>query len=250
MPHHPLAIRLYEPLIEHALARHAAPFEPRPREVACFLVGAQIRTLTYAAVLASWHEAGFAKLNLRQTEWPREGAQARYFAAFAPRFLTGDPISFAEMLRLDLPATPSALVTTSVAMSPQLRARLSERYAAPVIDWYSLVETGPIGYRCPRSDAYHVLPPDVHVEALQADGASCSPGERGEITITGGRNPFSPLVRYRTVTGAASTTRRASAATRCRGSWSSKAGCRYSSARRMARRYRRSISHAFSASIR
>src|SRR5262249_46519873 len=111
---------------------------------------------------------------------------------------TGDPISFAEMLRLDLPARPMALVTTSVAMSPALRDQLQARYAAPVIDWYSLVETGPIGYICPRGGAYHLLPPDLHVEALRADGSPVLDGERGEIAVTGGRNPFAPLLRYRT----------------------------------------------------
>jgi phenylacetate-CoA ligase len=198
VPHHPLAIRCYEPLVEHALARHGVRAEFRDDEVACLLVGAQIRTYTYAALLHAWNGAGFAKLNLRQTEWPREGSQQRYFADMAPRLLTGDPISFAEVLKIDLPASPLAIITTSVAMSPLLRERLTARYRAPVIDWYSLVETGPIGYRCPRGTAYHLLPPDLFIEALRQDGSVCAEGERGEITVTGGRNPFAPLLRYRT----------------------------------------------------
>ncbi len=198
VPHHPIAIRLYEPLIEHVLARHGVATDFAPDQVACFLIGAQIRTYTYAAVLTAWNQAGFAKLNLRATEWPRDGSQRRYVADLKPRLLTGDPISFAEMMRLDLPAEPAALVTTSVAMSPALEARLVDRYRAPVIGWYSLVETGPIGYGCPRGDGYHVLPPDLHVEALRPDGTRCAAGERGEIAVTGGRNPFAPLVRYRT----------------------------------------------------
>jgi phenylacetate-CoA ligase len=196
--HHPIAIRLYEPMIEYALIRHSRPPDFGPGAAACFLIGAQIRTYTYAAVLTGWNEAGFAKLNLRQTEWPKEGSQRRYIEAFAPRILTGDPISFGEMMRLDLPATPLALVSTSVAMSPQLKSRLAQKYKAPVIDWYSLVETGPIGYICPRGGAYHVLPPDIHVEALRPDGTVCGRSERGEITVTGGRNPYAPLIRYRT----------------------------------------------------
>jgi phenylacetate-CoA ligase len=198
VPHHPLAIRCYEPLLEFALARHAARPEFNAEQVACFLVGAQIRTYTYAAVLYNWQGAGFAKLNLRPTEWPGADSPHRYFADLAPQFLTGDPISFAEMLRLDPPARPRALVTTSVAMSPDLKKRLRQRYQAPVIDWYSLVETGPIGYICPRGDAYHVLPHDLHVEVLRPDGCPADPGERGEIAVTGGRNVFAPLLRYRT----------------------------------------------------
>jgi phenylacetate-CoA ligase len=198
VPHHPRAIRCYEPLIEFALERHSARPHFDADSVACILVGAQVRTYTYAAVLYNWAGAGFAKTNLRQTEWPREGSQHRYFTDLAPRFLTGDPISFAEMLRLDLPARPLALLTTSVAMSPKLKERLARRYGAPVIDWYSLVETGPVGYACPRTDAYHLLPPDLHVEVLRPDDTPAAPGERGEIAVTGGRNVFAPLLRYRT----------------------------------------------------
>ena len=198
IPHHPMAIRCYEPMIEFALARHGAKPQFDAAGVACFLVGAQIRTYTYAAILSAWNGAGFAKLNIRQTEWPREGSQARYFAEMAPKFLSGDPISFAEMMHLDLPAQPCALLTTSVAMSPVLKKRLAEKYKAPVIDWYSMVETGPIGYACPQGFGYHLLPHDIHLEVLRADGTQAPPGERGEIAVTGGRNPFAPLLRYRT----------------------------------------------------
>ena len=36
------------------------------------------------------------------------------------------------------------------------------------------------------------------MEVLDSDGVPCLPGERGEITLTGGRDPFLPLLRYRT----------------------------------------------------
>jgi phenylacetate-CoA ligase len=198
IPHHPMAVRCYEPMIDFALERHNVHIDHDPESVSCFLVGAQIRTYTYATVLNNWSGAGFAKLNIRQTEWPAAGSQSRYFAEFTPKFLTGDPISFAEMMRMDLPATPAALITTSVAMSPGLRSRLSARYNAPVIDWYSMVETGPIGYACPLGSGYHLLPHDLHAEVLSTDGTPAGPGERGEITVTGGRNPLLPLFRYRT----------------------------------------------------
>jgi phenylacetate-CoA ligase len=198
VPHHPLAIRCYEPLLEHALARHGVQLDLGPEVVGCILIGAQIRTYTYAAVLHTWRGAGFAKINIRPTEWPREGSQRRYIGDMAPQLLTGDPISFAELAHLEAPVAPRALVSTSVAMSPALKQRLHEVFGAPVIDWYSLVETGPIAAICPRGDAYHVLAPDLFVEALRPDGTACIPGERGEITVTGGRNPFCPLLRYRT----------------------------------------------------
>jgi phenylacetate-CoA ligase len=198
VPHHPIAIRFYEPMIEYALQRHGARITFDEDSVGCFLVGAQVRTYTYATVLYNWNGAGFAKLNIRQTEWPRDGSQRRYFGEFAPKLLSGDPVSFAEMMRLGIEARPAALVTTAVAMSPSLKKRLSETYRAPLIDWYSMVETGPVAYACPRGHGYHVLPHDIHVEVLKPDGTPTTSSERGEITLTGGRNRFVPLLRYRT----------------------------------------------------
>jgi phenylacetate-CoA ligase len=84
-------------------------------------------------------------------------------------------------------------------MSDVLRARLSVRFDAPVIDWYSLTETGPIGYACPLGGgAYHVLSHDLFVEVLGPTGVAVPEEVRGEIVVTGGRNPFLPLLRYRT----------------------------------------------------
>ena len=198
VPHHPIAVRCYEPLIEYALERHGVRPVFDDESVACFLIGAQIRTYTYATVLYNWNGAGFAKINIRPTEWPGAGSQQRFIREFAPQFLSGDPIAFSEMMRMGIEASPAALLTTSVAMNPQLKQRLTARYQAPVIDWYSMVETGPIGYACPRGHGYHLLPQDLFAEVLLADGAPARAGQRGEITLTGGRNPLLPLFRYRT----------------------------------------------------
>ncbi len=198
VPHAARAAASYQPLLEHAIERHGAHLSFDANTVACFLVGAQARTVTYPTVLSAWGGAGFAKLNLHPPEWPREGSAARYFADMAPRLLTGDPISFAEMLRQGIAARPVALVSTAVAMSVALREKLARAYACPVIDWYSLTETGPIGYLCRVTESYHLLPHDLHIEALDEQGRPVAPAQRGEITVSGGRNPFLPLLRYRT----------------------------------------------------
>jgi phenylacetate-CoA ligase len=198
VPHDRRAAACYLPLLEVALARWGVERPPGPGDVA-LLVGAQAHTVTYATALAAWGQAGFAKLNLAPDQWPAADAPARFFRDLAPALLTGDPLSFAELLARGVLVAPRALVTTAVAMSDVLRARLEARFRAPVIDWYSLTETGPLGYACPRRDgAYHVVAHDVFLEALDADGAPVAAGERGEIAVTGGRNPFLPLLRYRT----------------------------------------------------
>jgi phenylacetate-CoA ligase len=198
VPNDPVSVACYQPMVEFALRRYGVTPQFRSGMVAGFLIGAQIRTVTCPSVLAAWNGAGFAKLNLNASEWPSPESPHRYFETFQPFFLSGDPISFSHLLKLAIHVQPAAMISTAVAMSASLKERLSSRYKCPVIDWYSLTETGPIGYACPEGNGYHVLPHDLYVETLGADGAPTPEGNRGEITVTGGRNPFLPLLRYRT----------------------------------------------------
>lgn len=198
VPHAPRAAAAYTVLIDFALERYAIEPQREAGRVACFLVGAQARTVTFATVLSAWGEAGFVKLNLNPEDWPSEAAIQTYFDTFAPALLSGDPISFAQMLQRGIHARPQALISTAVAMSDALRTRLAAHFQCPVIDWYSLTETGPIAYACRLGEGYHVLSHDVYVEAIDAQGLPVAPGERGEICISGGRNPYLPMLRYRT----------------------------------------------------
>ncbi|MGD0529859.1 MAG: capsule biosynthesis protein CapK, partial [Polyangiaceae bacterium] len=137
VPHDARAAACYLPLLEVALARWGVEARFGGDDVA-MLVGAQSRTVTYATSLSAWSHAGFAKVNLAPGEWPAEDAPARFFADLAPALLTGDPISFSELVARGVAVRPRALVTTAVAMSDAMRARLGEHFDAPVIDWYSL----------------------------------------------------------------------------------------------------------------
>jgi phenylacetate-CoA ligase len=198
VPHHPLAAASYQPLLESALAAYGRPLEPAPDRTACFLLGAQRRTVTYPTALSAWQEAGFAKLNLDPADWRDEADVARYLDEHAPQLLTGDPLTFARLLQLGVRHRPRAVVSTAVAMNPRLKARVAEALGTVVIDWYSLTETGPLAYAAPDGVGYRPLTPDVYLEALDDEGRPVASGEIGEIAVTGGRNPFVPLVRYRT----------------------------------------------------
>ncbi|HEY8088955.1 MAG TPA: hypothetical protein VIF09_13945, partial [Polyangiaceae bacterium] len=163
VPHDPRAAACYLPLLERALTLRGVDARFGEDDVV-MLVGSQAHTVTYATALAVWDQAGFAKLNLSPGEWRSEDAPRRFFADLAPALLTGDPIAFAELMGRGIRARPRALVTTAVAMSDALRSRMEAWFHAPVIDWYSLTETGPIGYGCIRGDgAFHVLSHDVFV---------------------------------------------------------------------------------------
>ncbi|MBX2798024.1 MAG: AMP-binding protein [Myxococcales bacterium] len=197
VPHSVVGAASYLAFVEAGLARHGLVADFAPDEVACFLVGNQVRTVTYPTVLSGWNQAGFAKLNLHADQWPTPESAHRYFEAHPPRLLTGDPISFAELMRRDVPVKPMAMITTAVGLTDGLRASLASHFDCPVIDWYSLTETGPIAAATPEG-VFEVLAPDLYVEAIDESGRPVADGERGEITVTGGRNPFVPLLRYRT----------------------------------------------------
>lgn len=204
VPHHAAAAACYLPMLEFAAARHGAHWQVGPEVVAAVLLGAQQQTVTYPCTLSLWGDAGFAKVNLACDDWPQPDSPLRYLEALQPCLFSGDPISLAKLLELVTTAPgarklrPKAVVSTAVAMGTSLRRRLEEVLAAPVIDWYSLTETGPLGYRCPLSEDYHVLPHDIHVEVLGPQGELLPAGQRGEVTVSGGRNPYLPLLRYRT----------------------------------------------------
>lgn len=196
VPHDPLAVACYQPMLSFALRQYGIEPAFNDRQVACFLVGSQRNTVTYPTAVAGWNGAGFCKLNLSADEWPDAESRSEYFQHFAPMFLTGDPLSFADLLEQEIESFPRAMITTAVALSHGLKHRLEQSYGCPVIDWYSLTETGPLGYACPHGHGYHLLPHDVYIETLDSNG---DPTQGiGEITVTGGRNPFLPLLRYRT----------------------------------------------------
>lgn len=199
VPHHPRAVAQLHALAERALGWHGAAVRTGAENVACMNLHAQARLWTYPSLFSTWGEAGFARINLAAHAWPGGlDAARRFVAAQEPGFLSGDPVSLAELLRLDVEARPCALLSTAVALAPPLARALAARYACPVIDWYSATETGPIACSRPGAEGLALLAPDLHVELLDDAGRPVPEGARGEIAVTGGRNPFLPLLRYRT----------------------------------------------------
>jgi phenylacetate-CoA ligase len=183
--------------MEFVLAQHGIRLEFSADVVACLNVGAQLHTVTFANVFSVWNQAGFAKVNLHPSAWSREKAR-RFFQDQAPLFLTGDPLGFVEMIRWEIGIRPAAMLSTAVKLTPATRRRLESLYGCPVIDSYATTETGPIAYSNPEDDGMNLLTDDIYVEIVDGEGCPVPEGERGEICVTGGRNPYLPLLRYRT----------------------------------------------------
>jgi len=198
-PNHPKAVGCYIPLILFALERHGVRPVLDSTTVAAVQICAQKKTITYATVHSQADGAGFAKINLNPTEWRNDDHPQQFLTQTAAQFLTGDPFSFLEAKRSGLVVNALALVSTALALDVESRRSLEGWAACPVVDFYSMNESGPIAYSCPVDPgSFHVLPPDLYVEVAHPDVTLCRPGERGEILLTGGRNPFLPLLRYRT----------------------------------------------------
>jgi phenylacetate-CoA ligase len=199
---HPEVSNCYLPLLRCALAERGVALAGGAGRVAIALVCAQSFTYTYASISAYLGGAGFVKVNLNPLDWRDPADRAAFLDECAPQIYSGDPLSFCELLRLPLRHAPQALVSTSMALAPGLARELEERFGCPVLDLYSLNECRLVAAAAtpgdPQGGAHRLVPHDVHVEILDDEGRPLPEGRRGEIALTCGRNPFLPLLRYRT----------------------------------------------------
>ncbi len=178
--------------LERALALAQVAITGRTR-VALALVGHQESTLTYPCVSTYLGQAGYLKLNLHPGQWHHPDDRVRFLDECQVEVYSGDPLAFLELKKLPLTTRPKALVSTSMNLLPGMRTELEGHFGCPVLDLYSLCEA-----RCLAVDlgtGHQVLTNDLYVEILDDEDR---PVQRGEVVLTGGRNPFIPLLRYRT----------------------------------------------------
>ena len=194
---HPVVAGRYLAFHKRALRRLGVELRHGRGQVGVVLLGMQKRCFTYVSVTPAMDESGLAKINLHPNDWRHLDDRARYLDALAPEIIAGDPISFAELLKLPLAARPRALLSVAMALSSGLRQQLEARFACPVLDLYSLNEVGPVGVFDAALGGHLLVQPRLYVEILDRDGRPVAEGERGEITFTGGFNFCLPLLRYR-----------------------------------------------------
>jgi len=193
---HPTVAASYLAFHRKALRRFGIELRHGRGQVGIVLVGFQRKCFTYISVNPTLDESGLAKINLHPDDWRDPGDRARYLDALDAEVLTGDPLSFAELLRLPLRTRPRAMLSTSMTLLPGFAQELEARFGCPVLDIYSMNEAGPVAVGVERGHA--LLQHRMFVEILAPDGRDCAAGERGEVTLTGGFNAWLPLLRYRT----------------------------------------------------
>jgi phenylacetate-CoA ligase len=106
---------------------------------------------------------------------------------FRPHVVFTDPAGLhwltAQVLRL----RPTLVLSSAMHLSPPLRRRAEEALGAPVLNYYSSAETGPLAWECREQlGRFHALLPDVWLESVE-----------GELAVTRLRESVLPLVRYR-----------------------------------------------------
>ncbi|NLF96896.1 MAG: AMP-binding protein [Candidatus Riflebacteria bacterium] len=184
--------------LEAILAADGISLEGGAGRVSICLVCNQESTLTYASLSTYLRGAGILKINLNPADWRKPEDRIDYLQKYDPEILTGDPFTFLTLAEMKPQIKPKALVSSAMTLQEGLRRRLEKQFGCPVYDIYSLTECRMIGV-ARQAGVYRLIRPDLYVEILHADKDEPMPiGERGEITVTGGINPFLPLIRYRT----------------------------------------------------
>ncbi len=186
----------YLPLMCHALAAQGIRLEGGSR-VSIVIVSDQHPTVVICSLSSYLGGAGSVKVNLHPSGWNREEDAAKFIEECDAELYTGDPFSLEHLARLPIKVRPKAIMSSAMALSPALADALRTRFGCPVLDMYSMNESGPIGFRG-GGDAHQILQPDLFVEILDEQGRVCAPGTIGEIVLTGGLNSYLPLLRYGT----------------------------------------------------
>lgn len=122
-------------------------------------------------------------------------------AGFQPSLIDSYPSSLEPIARYIVQheirtVRPTAVITSSETLYPEVRALIERAFGCPVFDHYGAAEMSALVTQC-ESGTYHVVPEFGLVEVLR-DGRRVQPGERGEIVATGFINPVMPLIRYAT----------------------------------------------------
>ncbi|MFO0556250.1 MAG: hypothetical protein U0271_48180 [Polyangiaceae bacterium] len=199
VPSHPAAMVQNLAHLERAATLAGVALDPEEGVPFALNLTVQRQTYVFATTMSGWRGAVFVKANLAEHDWAGGGASRdRFLSELAPRFIASEPVTLARAIELGVELRPRLVVSSAVHLSIAQQASIERSWGTRVVDLYSTTETGPVAVRLPGSEAHVVLLPDLYVEALDARGNRVPDGERGELTVTGGRNPFLPLVRYRT----------------------------------------------------
>ncbi|MBT1699048.1 AMP-binding protein [Fulvivirgaceae bacterium PWU4] len=194
----PVSQACWIPQLESVLNRYGIRLSRGTGHTAIALICDQQSTLTYASLSAYLGGAGVIKVNLNPLEWKDPDHRKQYLEKLNPEILTGDPFAFLSLLALAPRLSPKALVSSAMKLTEGVRNKLESFFRCPVLDIYSLTECRMIAV-AEGTHRHRAIRPELFLEIFDpVHDIPLKPGERGELVITGGNNPFLPLIRYRT----------------------------------------------------
>jgi len=193
----PVSQASWLPQIAMVLDHFGIRLDKGKNTVALAMICAQDKTLTFASLSTYLEGAGILKLNLNPADWSQPEHSVRYLEKYNPQILTGDPIAFMALCKLGPKISPKAMISSAMGLNEGTKKVLESYFNCPVIDVYSLTECRNIAYATPQG--HRAIRPELYLEIFDPNEDVKLPnGAKGELTITGGNNPFLPLVRYRT----------------------------------------------------
>ncbi|MCB1051703.1 MAG: hypothetical protein H6510_16475 [Acidobacteria bacterium] len=194
---HPYVSTCYLILLKKVLAEFGIRLKSGPDQVVIALVCAQKSTYTYASVSGYLDGAGFIKINLNSSDWPEPEAIGAYLRDMNPQIISGDPLALAHLRHVAPALRPDALVSSAMTLSEPFAQALTKTFECPVLNVYSMNECRLLAYQ--SQQGFRLASPDVYMEIMDPDQDQVlQPGQWGELVVTCPRNPFLPLLRYRT----------------------------------------------------
>jgi phenylacetate-CoA ligase len=193
----PVSQACWLPQLQSVLDLYSITLDTGPDKVSIALICSQISTVTYASLSTYLKGAGVLKININPSEWKDTSHPVKYLEKYNPQILTGDPFSFLDLLNLQPEITPQALVSSAMKLTEGTKNKLEAYFKCPVIDIYSLTECRMVAFA--GGNRHRSIRPELYFEIFDKNDDILLPyGERGELVVTGGNNPFLPLIRYRT----------------------------------------------------
>ena len=92
---------------------------------------------------------------------------------------------------------PRLIFTQGEVVPPHCRDLAKKVLDSELFETYGSVEFEILGFECEKHCGLHMMTNGTYIEFVDEDGEYVSPGEQGEIIVTGLRNHVMPLIRYR-----------------------------------------------------
>ena len=92
---------------------------------------------------------------------------------------------------------PRLLFTQGEPVTQHCRDLVKKSFHSELFETYGSVEFGHLAFECDEHCGLHMITNGAYIEFIDEDGEHVSPGEQGEIIVTGLYNRVMPLIRYR-----------------------------------------------------